>query len=133
VPRNRPPKGCCLWPEFNLPLLHSMAHELASIGCSKLARTHPLPQLLAHSFSCPSAPLPLTCSTSQMRMCPLTLIPFLYLISNHLSCFELYANSASKAPRRCAPLSWTPQSTHKPMRYAPLAWAPQSTQNRKFS
>jgi hypothetical protein len=35
-------------------------------------------------------------------------------------CLDLCANPASKAPRRSAPLNWTPQSTHKPMRCAPL-------------
>jgi hypothetical protein len=110
--------SACCYPELTLFCRPVWSKDglcwASSAGCPKLALNflsllQMLPLLLL-----PKPLLFLTCITSQMKMvCFSTLIPFFYLTFNHLLCLGLCASSTFKAPRRCAPLGWTPQPTQK--------------------
>jgi hypothetical protein len=76
----QPSDGCCMWPEFDLPLLHSTAQVWPLLAAQIWPRTRPLCLSCSLFFSCPSNLF----LFSQMRMCaPLTLNPSIYL-SNSL-------------------------------------------------
>jgi hypothetical protein len=53
-PWNRPLDGCCIWPEFGLPLLHSTAQVWPLLAAQIWPRTRPLCLSCSLFFSCPS-------------------------------------------------------------------------------
>jgi hypothetical protein len=100
----------------------------------KMPRNRPSAGYFTHSASCPLprpyAPFfnPLAQLTNE-ECISFTLSPSLYPSFSHLYALKCVSISSSKAPRRCAPLGWTPHST-KAMR--PISMGPTIHSNRIF-